>query len=68
MKNKFWAITAGVLIACGVCFALLGMALVGFDFDKIDNIRGMDIIICTTANNDKDAKALLAAFNFPFYN
>lgn len=35
MKNKFWAITAGVLIACGVCFALLGMALVGFDFDKI---------------------------------
>ena len=38
------------------------------DFDKIDNIRGMDIIICTTANNDKDAKALLAAFNFPFYN
>ena len=37
------------------------------DFDKIDNIRGMDIIICTTANNDKDAKALLAAFNFPFY-
>ncbi len=38
------------------------------DFDKIDNIRGMDIIICTTAKNDKDAKALLAAFNFPFYN
>ncbi len=38
------------------------------DFDKIDNIRGMDIIICTTADNDKDAKALLSAFNFPFYN
>ncbi|MGN0930071.1 MAG: 50S ribosomal protein L5 [Alphaproteobacteria bacterium] len=38
------------------------------DFDKIDNIRGMDIIVCTTAKNDKDAKALLAAFNFPFYN
>ena len=38
------------------------------DFDKIDNIRGMDIIVCTTSNNDKDAKALLSAFNFPFYN
>ena len=38
------------------------------DFDKIDNIRGMDIIVCTTAKNDKDAKALLVAFNFPFYN
>lgn len=38
------------------------------DFDKIDNIRGMDITVCTTAKNDKDAKALLAAFNFPFYN
>jgi len=38
------------------------------DFDKIDNIRGMDIIVCTTAKNDKEAKALLAAFNFPFYN
>ena len=38
------------------------------DFDKIDNIRGMDITVCTTAKNDKEAKALLAAFNFPFYN
>ncbi|MDR2099180.1 MAG: 50S ribosomal protein L5 [Rickettsiales bacterium] len=38
------------------------------DFDKIDDIRGMDIVICTTARNDKDAKALLSAFNFPFYN
>ncbi|MCL2439583.1 MAG: 50S ribosomal protein L5 [Alphaproteobacteria bacterium] len=38
------------------------------DFDKIDNIRGMDIIVCTTAQNDKEAKALLSAFNFPFYN
>lgn len=38
------------------------------DFDKIDNIRGMDITICTTARNNKDAKALLVAFNFPFYN
>jgi large subunit ribosomal protein L5 len=38
------------------------------DFDKIDNIRGMDIIICTTAKTDAEAKALLSAFNFPFYN
>jgi large subunit ribosomal protein L5 len=38
------------------------------DFDKIDNIRGMDIIVCTTAKTDKDAKALLSALNFPFYN
>ena len=38
------------------------------DFDKIDNIRGMDITVCTTAKTDKEAKALLAAFNFPFYN
>ena len=38
------------------------------DFDKIDSIRGMDIIICTTAKTDKEARALLAALNFPFYN
>ncbi|MDR1009177.1 MAG: 50S ribosomal protein L5 [Rickettsiales bacterium] len=38
------------------------------DFDKIDNIRGMDIMVCTTARTDKEARALLAAFNFPFYN
>ncbi|MDR2934061.1 MAG: 50S ribosomal protein L5 [Rickettsiales bacterium] len=38
------------------------------DFDKIDKIHGMDIIICTTAKTDKEAKALLDAFSFPFYN
>jgi large subunit ribosomal protein L5 len=36
------------------------------DFDKIDKIRGMDVIICTTATNDDDARALLAAFGMPF--
>jgi len=36
------------------------------NYDKVDKIRGMDITICTTAKSDKDAKALLAAFNFPF--
>ena len=36
------------------------------DFDKVDKVRGMDITITTTANTDAEAKALLAAFNFPF--
>lgn len=36
------------------------------NYDKIDQIRGMDIIICTTARTDKEAKALLTAFNMPF--
>ncbi|MDA0998096.1 MAG: 50S ribosomal protein L5 [Proteobacteria bacterium] len=38
------------------------------DYDKIDAIRGMDIIICTTAGTDAEAKALLRAFNMPFSN
>jgi large subunit ribosomal protein L5 len=37
-------------------------------FDKVDAIRGMDIIICTTAKNDEQAKALLKAFKMPFRN
>jgi large subunit ribosomal protein L5 len=36
------------------------------DFDKIDENWGMDIIICTTASTDAEAKALLKAFNMPF--
>ena len=36
------------------------------DYDKAADIWGMDIIVCTTADNDEEAKALLAAFNFPF--
>ncbi len=36
------------------------------DYDKIDMIRGMDITITTTAKSDEEARALLAAFNFPF--
>jgi len=35
------------------------------DFDKVDAMRGMDITITTTAKNDDEARALLAAFNFP---
>jgi large subunit ribosomal protein L5 len=36
------------------------------NFDKVDAIRGMDIIICTTAKNDAEARALLAGFSMPF--
>jgi len=38
------------------------------DFDKVDKIRGMDIVICTTANNDEEAKELLKGFKLPFKN
>ena len=36
------------------------------DYDQIDALRGMDITITTDANTDAEARALLAAFNFPF--
>lgn len=36
------------------------------DYDKVDQMWGMDIVVCTTANTDDEARALLAAFNFPF--
>jgi len=36
------------------------------DFDKIDEIRGMDIVICTTADTDDEALTLLRGFNLPF--
>jgi len=36
------------------------------DYDKVDAIRGLDIVICTTARNDEEGKALLAGFNLPF--
>jgi large subunit ribosomal protein L5 len=38
------------------------------EYDKIDAIRGMNITITTTAKSDAEAKALLAAFRFPFRN
>jgi large subunit ribosomal protein L5 len=38
------------------------------EYDKIDTIRGMNITIATTAKTDAEAKALLAAFRFPFKN
>jgi len=36
------------------------------EYDKIDKIRGMDIIICTTAQSDEEAKALLELVGAPF--
>ena len=38
------------------------------EYDKIDALRGMNIAITTTAKSDDEAKALLAAFKFPFKN
>jgi large subunit ribosomal protein L5 len=37
-------------------------------YDKVDQIRGLDIIICTTAKTDAEAQALLRAFDMPFAN
>ena len=36
------------------------------DYDKVDEVWGMDIVICTTARTDAEAKALLKHFNMPF--
>ncbi|MPM28048.1 50S ribosomal protein L5 [bioreactor metagenome] len=36
------------------------------DYDKIDKIRGMDIVICTTAKTDEEAKELLTQIGAPF--
>jgi large subunit ribosomal protein L5 len=36
------------------------------DYDQVDQVRGMDVIVCTTARSDDEARALLRGFNFPF--
>jgi large subunit ribosomal protein L5 len=36
------------------------------DYDKAAEVWGMDVVVCTTADNDEEARALLTAFNFPF--
>jgi large subunit ribosomal protein L5 len=36
------------------------------DYDKVEDVLGMDIIVCTTAPNDDEARALLQGLNFPF--
>ncbi len=38
------------------------------NYDQVETIRGMDIIVCTTANTNEEAKALLAECGFPFRN
>lgn len=38
------------------------------EYDKIDALRGLNVSITTTAKSDEEAKALLAAFKFPFKN
>jgi len=38
------------------------------EYDKVDALRGLDITITTTARDDKEGRALLSAFNFPFKN
>jgi large subunit ribosomal protein L5 len=36
------------------------------DYDKTESVLGLDVVVCTTARSDDEARALLAAFNFPF--
>lgn len=38
------------------------------DYDKVDQIRGLDIVMCTTARSDAEAMALLKGFDMPFAN
>ena len=38
------------------------------NYDQIDQMWGMDIVVCTTAKTDEEAKALLTEFKFPFVN
>jgi large subunit ribosomal protein L5 len=36
------------------------------DYDRIDRVWGLDVVICTSARSDEEARALIEAFNFPF--
>jgi len=38
------------------------------DYDKVDEIWGLDVVVCTTARSDDEARELLRGFNFPFRN
>ncbi|MEP6146997.1 MAG: 50S ribosomal protein L5, partial [Nisaea sp.] len=38
------------------------------DYDQVDHIRGMEIVVVTTAKTDDEARELLRRFNFPFVN
>ena len=41
---------------------------VSAEYDKVDKVRGMDVIIATTAHTDEEARELLRMFNMPFKN
>jgi len=49
--------------ACGIKEQLIFPEI---NYDKIDKIRGMDVIVTTTANTDEEARELLRLFGFPF--
>jgi large subunit ribosomal protein L5 len=36
------------------------------NYDDVEDVRGMDVIVCTSASSDDEARALLRGFNFPF--
>ncbi|MEQ8166530.1 MAG: 50S ribosomal protein L5, partial [Alphaproteobacteria bacterium] len=36
------------------------------NYDRVQDIRGLDVILCTTAQTNEEARALLDGFNFPF--
>ena len=38
------------------------------DYDAVDQMRGMDVVVVTTAENDDEARSLLRGFQFPFVN
>ncbi|MGI9379523.1 MAG: 50S ribosomal protein L5 [Methyloligellaceae bacterium] len=38
------------------------------DYDKVDQIWGLDVVVCTTATSDDEARELLSGFSFPFQN
>jgi large subunit ribosomal protein L5 len=38
------------------------------NYDMVDQVWGMDVIVCTTARTDAEARALLKGFSFPFLN
>ena len=58
-------IREGMPIGCKV--TLRGEKMYEFvEYDKVDKVRGMDIIFVTTANTDEEARELLTQFNMPF--
>ena len=42
------------------------LAFPEIDYDKVDNVLGLDVIVCTSAQTDDEARELLKGFNFPF--